>query len=139
MSCTWYFVVLCCVLLCFVVLCCALLVRSSSFEPRHLTCCFCCSFSRNEQIVAAASLLSGISYEDVYHTNQTCGVFFAFCSGMLYDIKVRMRKEMNEETEDNEGSFDARDEGLMTDPDESMKVRTWSMSETKESGEKVKI
>ena len=50
-----------------------------------------------------------------------------------------MRKEMDEETEDNEGSFDARDEGLMTDPDESMKVRTWSMSETKESGEKVKI
>jgi len=58
---------------------------------------------------------------------------------MLYDIKVRMRKEMDEETEDNEGSFDARDEGLMTDPDESMQVRTWSMSETKESGEKVKI
>ena len=83
--------------------------------------------------------MSGISYEDVYHTNQTCGVFFAFCSGMLYDIKVRMRKEMEEETEDNEGSFDARDEGLMTDPDESMQVRTWSMSETKESGEKVKI
>ena len=98
------------------------------------------SVSRNEQIVASASLLSGISYDEVYHTNQTCGVFFAFCSGMLYDIKVRMRKEMDDdEAEDDGGSFNVGDEGLMTDPDESLKLRTWSISETKESGDKVKI
>ena len=98
------------------------------------------SFSRNEQIVASASLLSGISYDEVYHTNQTCGVFFAFCSGMLYDIKVRMRKEMDDdETEDDGGLFNDGDEGLMMDPDESLTVRTWSTSGTKESGDKVKI
>ena len=51
-----------------------------------------------------------------------------------------MRKEMDDdETEDDGGLFNDGDEGLMMDPDESLTVRTWSTSGTKESGDKVKI
>ena len=39
-------------------------------------------------------MLSSANFEDANRASRCCGLFFAFCSGMLYDVKVRMHNNI---------------------------------------------
>jgi hypothetical protein len=60
------------------------------FDPTELT---------NEQIVSAASILADCTFEDAAKASKAVGLFFAFCSGMLYDVKVRMHNNAADSAE----------------------------------------
>ena len=50
----------------------------------------------NEQVVAAAELLSGCTIQDASRASHAAGLFFSFATGMLYDIKVRMHNNVGD-------------------------------------------
>jgi len=75
----------------------------------------------NEQIVAAAGLLAGCTFQEASRASRAAGLFFSFATGMLYDVKVRMHNTAGDHVE-------SIDISQITDISDGEKkdVRTWN-------------